>query len=51
MNILIKDILAVLPDGSKLCSVYVSDGKITGVETAPGGLSIIRPLTKEEINS
>jgi len=42
MNILIKDILAVLPkpDGSKdfetgTCSVYISDGVIASVTTAP----------------
>ena len=37
MNILIKDILAVLPDGVKTCSVYISNGKIKSVTTEPEG--------------
>jgi len=37
MNILIKDILAVLPEGVETCSVYVSDGVIVSVTTAPEG--------------
>jgi 5-methylthioadenosine/S-adenosylhomocysteine deaminase len=39
MNILIKDILAVLPYGAKTCSVYVQDGIISSVTTAPEGFS------------
>jgi len=35
MNILIKDILALLPDGVKTCSVYVSNGVIKSVTTEP----------------
>jgi 5-methylthioadenosine/S-adenosylhomocysteine deaminase len=34
MNILIKDISAVLPDGLATCSVYVQDSKIASVATA-----------------
>ena len=37
MNILIKDILAVLPDGAKTCSVYIKDGLIASTTTAPAG--------------
>ncbi|MCL2662606.1 MAG: amidohydrolase [Oscillospiraceae bacterium] len=37
MNIFIKDILTVLPDGIKTCSVYVSDGVIKSVTTEPEG--------------
>ena len=37
LNILIKDILAVLPDGAKTCSVYVRDGIIASVKAAPEG--------------
>ena len=39
MNILIKDILAVLPDGVETCSVYISGGKIISVSSAPEGFS------------
>ena len=39
MNILIKDILAVLPDGAKTCSVYISDGVIKSVTDAPEGFT------------
>jgi len=35
MNILIKDILTVLPDGVKTCCVYVSNGIIKSVTTEP----------------
>jgi len=34
MNILIKDILALLPNGAETCSVYISDGIIVSVTTA-----------------
>ena len=37
MNILIKDILAALPDGAKTCSIYISNGKITSTTTEPQG--------------
>jgi len=37
MNILIKDITALLPDGVKTCSVYVSNGEIKSVTTEPEG--------------
>jgi len=37
MNILIKDILALLPDGVKTCSVYVSNGIIKSVTAEPEG--------------
>jgi len=37
MNILIKDILTLLPDGVKTCSVYVSNGVIKSVTTEPEG--------------
>ena len=39
MNILIKDILAVLPDATKVCSVYVIDGVIASVADAPAGFT------------
>ena len=37
MNILIKDILTVLPEGVETCSVYVSNGVIKSVTTEPEG--------------
>jgi len=37
MNILIKDILTVLPDGVKVCSVYIGGGKIKSTTTEPEG--------------
>jgi len=37
MNILIKDILAILTDGPKTCSVYVQSGVISSVADAPEG--------------
>ena len=37
MKILIKDILTVLPDGVRTCSVYVCDGVISSVADAPEG--------------
>ena len=39
LNILIKDILAVLPDGAKTCSVYIADGKIASTTAAPDGFA------------
>ena len=39
MNIIIKDILTVLQDEVKTCSVYVSDGKIASVSSAPQGFT------------
>ena len=35
MKILIKDILTVLPDETKTCSVYICDGIISSIGTAP----------------
>jgi len=37
MNILINDILAVLPEGAQTCSVYISDGKIASLTEQPAG--------------
>lgn len=37
MNILIRDILAVLPDGVKTCSVAVENGVITAAGNIPAG--------------
>ncbi|MCL2151472.1 MAG: amidohydrolase [Oscillospiraceae bacterium] len=37
MNILIKDILALLPDGVEVCSVFISNGIITSVSAVPEG--------------
>ena len=37
MNILIKDILTLLPEGAETRSVYISGGKIVSVSTAPEG--------------
>ena len=37
MNILISDILAMLPGGAETCSVYVSGGVIASVSKAPDG--------------
>lgn len=37
MKLLIRDILAVLPEDSKVCSVYIENGVITGIDAAPEG--------------
>lgn len=37
MKLLIRDILAVLPEGSKVCSVYIENGIITGIDAVPEG--------------
>lgn len=37
MDTLIKDILAVLPDGVRTCSVYVRGGLIAGIDEKPDG--------------
>ena len=37
MNILIKDILAFLPGGAEVCPVYISDGVIASITSAPDG--------------
>ena len=39
VNILIRDILAVLPGGTEVCSVYISSGCIASVTTAPDGFT------------
>jgi 5-methylthioadenosine/S-adenosylhomocysteine deaminase len=35
MNILIRDILAALPDGAEVCSVFIKDGIIASVDDVP----------------
>jgi 5-methylthioadenosine/S-adenosylhomocysteine deaminase len=35
MNILIRDILAALPDGAEVCSVFIKDGVIASVDDVP----------------
>ncbi|MCL2366192.1 MAG: amidohydrolase [Oscillospiraceae bacterium] len=37
MNILIRDILALLPEGVETCSVYICDDKIASTTTEPEG--------------
>lgn len=37
MNILIKDILAILPDGASTCSVFIKDGTIASLSGLPDG--------------
>ena len=37
MNIHIKDILTLLPDGAETCSVYISDGVIISTSLVPDG--------------
>jgi len=44
MNILIKDILTVLPDEVKTCSVYVSNGVIKSTTTEPEGFIIDKTI-------
>jgi 5-methylthioadenosine/S-adenosylhomocysteine deaminase len=39
VNILIKDILTILPEGNKTCNVYISDGKIASITKTPEGFS------------
>ena len=45
MNILISDILAILPEGAKTCSVYVSGGSIASTESAPPGFSADKTIS------
>jgi len=44
MNILIKDILTVLPDGVETRSVYISNGKIKSVTTEPEGFIVDKTI-------
>ena len=44
MNILIKDILTVLPDGVETCSVYISNGIIKSVTTEPEGFIVDKTI-------
>jgi len=44
MNILIKDILAVLPGGVETCSVYISNGIIKSVSNEPEGFIIDKTI-------
>jgi len=44
MNILIKDILALLPDGAETCSVYISNGVIKSVTTEPEGFIVDKTI-------
>jgi len=44
MNILIKDILAILPEGPKTCNVYVSNGVIKSVTNEPEGFIIDKTI-------
>jgi len=44
MNILIKDILTLLPEGVKTCSVYVSNGIIKSVTTKPDGFIVDKTI-------
>ena len=44
MNILIKDILTLLPDGVKTCSVYISNGVIKSVTTEPEGFIVDKTI-------
>ena len=44
MNILIKDILALLPGGAETCSVYISNGVIKSVTTEPEGFIIDKTI-------
>ncbi|MBE7003686.1 MAG: dihydroorotase, partial [Ruminococcaceae bacterium] len=39
MNILIENITALLPDETKVCSVYVQGGVIAGIDCAPAGFT------------
>jgi len=39
MNILIKDVLALLPEGARTCSVYISGGAIASVSGEPEGFA------------
>ena len=45
MNIVIKDILTVLPDKVETRSVYISDGLITSVTTAPDGFTADKTIS------
>jgi len=45
MNILIKDILAVLPGGEEVCSVFICDGTIASVSAEPGGFAADKTIS------
>jgi len=45
MNILIRDILAVLPDGVKICSVSIENGVITSIGGEPGGFKADKTIS------
>ena len=45
MNILIKDILAVMPGGAGKCSVYISGGHIASVGDAPEGFKADKTIS------
>ena len=45
MNILIKDILTVLPDGAETRSVYIADDKIASTTTAPDGFKADKTIS------
>ena len=45
MNILIRDILAVLPDGAKVASVLIEDGVIKSVGDVPAGLKADKTIS------
>ena len=45
MNILIRDILAVLPGGAEVCSVYLGGGIIVSINTPPEGFVADRTIS------
>ena len=45
MNIHIRDILAILPDGAKVCSVFIGNGLIESVTTAPEGFTAEKTIS------
>ena len=45
MNILINDILSILPGGPETCSVYIIDGIIASVSTAPDGFKADKTIS------
>jgi len=45
MNILISDILTVLPEGPETCRVYIRDGIIESVSSAPDGFSADKTIS------
>ena len=45
MNILIQDILAVLPDGPRVCSIFLQNGLIASINTPPANFTADKTIS------